>query len=79
MALPSLKEQIIAELDKLTPTQQQQMLEIVKSFQSDLPPGTPGEVLLEHMDSFEFEPDDLAEMAQAIEEGCEQIDWDSWQ
>jgi hypothetical protein len=78
MALPSLKEQIIAELDKLTPNQQQQMLEIVKSFQSELPPGIPGEVLVARAKELNFAPEDLKEMAEAIEEGWGQIDWEGW-
>jgi len=46
---------------------------------STLPPGTPGDVLLAHMDDFVFAPGAVDEMMKAIEEGCEQIDWDSWQ
>ncbi len=67
----SVKEQIIHELDNLTPEQQQRVLDLAKELQGALPLGTPGEVLLAHMDSFQFEPGDLEEMAQAIEESYE--------
>ena len=74
----SLTQQILNQLDKLTPEQQQQVLDFAYSLRTALPPGTPGDVLLKRMDSFEFGPGDLDEIAQAIEEGCERIDWDEW-
>ena len=68
----SLKEQIIHELDKLTPVQQKRLLnEAKRLLKSTLPDGTPGEVLLAHMDKFEFAPGAVDEMMRFIEEDCE--------
>jgi hypothetical protein len=41
---------------------------------SPLPPGTPGEVLIQRRHEFDFTPEDLEEMSRAIEEDCERID-----
>ena len=80
MATPTVKEQIIDELDRLTPSQQAHLLGVARQLQrTPLPPGTPGEVLIEHMDRFTFAPGALDEMMRAIEEDCERIDWDGWQ
>jgi hypothetical protein len=80
MSAVSLRNQIIQELDRLTHSQQEQLLDIARRLQqSPLPPGTPGNALLAHMDNFEFAPGSVDEMMQAIEEGCERIDWDGWQ
>lgn len=45
---------------------------------SPLPPGTPGEVLLQRIHKFDFTPEDLEEMSRAIEEDCERIDPESF-
>jgi len=45
---------------------------------SPLPPGTPGEVLLQRIHEFDFTPEDLEEMSRAIEEDCERIDPESF-
>ncbi|MBN2305406.1 MAG: hypothetical protein JXQ72_13050 [Anaerolineae bacterium] len=76
METVSLKDQIVQTLDDMTLDQLRRVLAYTQQMKSNLPPGTPGEVLLAHMDSFQFEPGDLEEMTQAIEEGCERIDWD---
>jgi|tagenome__1003787_1003787.scaffolds.fasta_scaffold17799021_2 hypothetical protein len=75
--MSSLKEEIIDQVDKLTPEQQQALLDYAQRLQS-LPAGTPGEVLLEHMNDFDFAPGEVDEMMRAIEEGCERIDLDEW-
>ena len=67
----SVKEQIIHELDNLTPEQQQQVLDLARELQGALPPGIPGEVLLARAREINFDPEDLKEIADAIEEGCE--------
>ncbi len=80
MTTPTIKEQVLSQLDHLSPEQQQQVLNFARGLQQEsaLPPGTPGEVLLAHIDSFEFEPGDLEEMARSIEQGCERIDLNEW-
>lgn len=80
MSSVSLKDQIIHELDKLTSAQQEQLLDMARRLQqSPLPPGTSGNVLLAHMDDFQFAPGAVDEMMRAIDAGCERIDWDGWQ
>ena len=74
----SIKDQIIAEVDRLSVEQQTQLLAVVQQMRQAAPPGIPGEVLLAHMDSFTFAPGALAEMLEAIEAGCERIDADGW-
>jgi len=41
--------------------------------------GTPGEVLLTHIDIFQFEPSAVDEMMKAIDGECGKIDWEGWQ
>ena len=76
MSTPSLKEQIIAELDNLSPEQQRQMLEYARGLgqRSTLPPGIPGEVFIARAKEINFAPEDLEEIARIIEEDCERID-----
>ncbi len=72
MVAPSVKEQLLEQIETLTPEQQQQVLDFMLSLQhSQLPPGTPGEVLLARMGTFQFEAGELEAMQQAIEEHCE--------
>jgi hypothetical protein len=74
----SLKDQIIDELDKLTPDQQEKLLNFTKRLQATSPTPTSGDLLLAHIDTFSFDPNDLDEIAKAIEEGCEKVDLDGW-
>lgn len=79
MVTPSLREQLIEEVDSLTPDQQAHLLAVARHLRkSTLPPGTPGETLLANMTHFTFAPGAVDEMMQAIEAGCERIDWDGW-
>jgi hypothetical protein len=79
MVAVSLKEQLLSEFDQLSPEQQQQVVEFARGLKrSKLPPGTPGEVLIALAKELNFSSEDLAEMATAIEEGCENIDWEGW-
>lgn len=77
----SVKEQIIEELDHLSPEQQLQILEYAKSIQSvsQLPKGIPGDRLLARAQEINFPAEALAEIEKAIAEDCERIDWDGWQ
>jgi len=74
----TIKEQIVNELDRLSPSQQEQLLNYAKRL-VNLPSGTPGDVLLGHMDTFQFEAGVVDEMMKVIEEDCEKVDWDGWQ
>lgn len=79
MTSTSLRDQIIRELDRLTVDQQKQWLDNRASSAAYVfAPGTPGEMLLAHMDKFEFAAGAVDEMMRAIDEGCEGIDWSGW-
>ncbi len=68
--MDSLREQIIQQIDYLTPDQQAHLLAVARQLhQSLLPPGTSGDALLAARDRFAFAPGDVDEMMQAIEEG----------
>jgi hypothetical protein len=67
----NFKEQLLQALDRLSPEQQQQALDFVRNLAVPFMPGTPGEVLLAHMEDFHFEHGQLDEMEKAIEESCE--------
>ncbi len=82
MAIPSLKDEVLRELEKLSPEQQERVLEFARGLRKALPPGIPGEVLAELARELNFDPQDLADMQAAIENpetGCEKIDWEGWQ
>lgn len=79
MNSPTIKNLILAEIDQLTSEQQNQLLAMARWLRtSTVPSGTSGNILIDYMDSFEFESGAVDEMMQAIEEGCERIDWDEW-
>jgi len=80
MSTQSVKDQIMHELDRLTQEQQEHLLAVARRLQtSPLPPGVPGEVLIQRRHEFDFTPEDLEEVSRAIEEDCERIDWNDWQ
>jgi hypothetical protein len=71
--MDTVREQILEEIDHLTPDQQAQVLSMMRQLRqstpphSILPPGTSGDVLLAAQDRFKFSPGDVDEMMQAIE------------
>lgn len=67
MANLTLKEEIVHQLDELTPEQQQELLDYARRLQIQAR-GTSGNLLLEHMQDFEFEPGEVDAMMQAIED-----------
>ena len=77
--MDSIREQIIQQIDYLTPDQQSHLLAVARQLhQSQLPPGTSGDALLSAQGRFSFAPGDVDAMMQTIEEGCGNIDWDGW-
>jgi hypothetical protein len=80
MTIDSVRDRLLDELNHLTPVQQEKLLDYARQMQqgSTLPPGTPGERLVELAGEFRFPQGGLDEMMQAIEEDCERIDWDGW-
>jgi hypothetical protein len=77
MATESVRDEIIHQLDVLTPAQQRALLDYARRLQT-IPSGTPGKVLLEHMQDFDFAPGEVDDMMRAIEEACERINPDEW-
>lgn len=72
MLQTSIKEDIVSMLDKLTPEEQRKVLDFTRSIYTRLPEGISGIDFRQFAGLFPAE--DLAEMAAAIEEGCENID-----
>lgn len=72
----SIEEAVIEKLRTLPPDKQRQVLDFARTLAAAEPVGIPGRSLLTFGGS--IEPDDLQLMAQAIEEGCEQVDADEW-
>lgn len=69
----SIKDSLIAQIDKLPSELQRRLLDITKTL---IPKGVEGKVLLR------FEgvilADDLELMSKAIEEGCEKVEVSEW-
>ena len=76
MVLPAIKEQILSDLDRLSPQQQERAAELVHGLISPLPRGASIEDLMSLAGSLDDES--AWEMKAAIEEGCERIDADEW-
>ena len=72
----SLQEDILEELDKLPIEQQQWVLDFARALALTKPVGREGKELLHFAGAIEV--DDLNTMAQAIEQGCEQINIYEW-
>ena len=76
MVQPAIKEQILNDLDRLSPTQQQRAAEFVHGLVSPLPKGASIEDLMSVAGILDDES--AREMIEAIEEGCERVDTDEW-
>jgi hypothetical protein len=74
MTHSKVTQQIIRQLDQLSPELQRRVLDFVLALSQ--PQGTPGEQLLRFAGV--LEPDDAQAMTQAIETNCERIDADGW-
>ena len=73
-----IDKRLLEQLRKLKADEQQQVLDFIGGMQDSSPKGMPGNLLLEWAQELDFDPADLDEMKQAIEEGCEGIDWGEW-
>ena len=76
MSDQSMQEEILNQLVRLLPEQQRQVLEFARHLQETIPIGKPGNTLLRFAGA--IEEADLLMMAEAIEEGCEQVNQDEW-
>jgi hypothetical protein len=74
MTATPITQQIISYLDDLSPTQQKQVLDLLRSL---VPPkGRPGKEILELAGT--IAPADLEIMRQVADEECEGVDADGW-
>lgn len=72
----SIIDQVIEQLSNMPQSLQQQVLQFARMLGQVRIQGTPGHKLLKFAGS--IQSDDLALMRNAIEEGCEQVDFDEW-
>jgi hypothetical protein len=73
MTTESIKDNLIAQIDKLPHDLQLRVLDFVKGLS---PKGVEGKSLLRFEGS--IPADDLQLMSEAIEEGCEKVDINEW-
>jgi len=73
MPTESIKDNLIAQIDKLPHDLQVRVLDIIKAL---TPKGVEGKSLLRFEGS--ISKDDLQLMSKAIEEGCEKVDINEW-
>lgn len=76
MVLTVVRQQILEDLDQLSPEMQRRAAELVHDLVSSLPKGTSGRDLLRFVGIMDDES--AREMREAIEEGCERVDLDGW-
>ena len=76
MVLPAVKDQILQDLDQLSPEQQKQATELVHGLVSRLPKGASVEDLMQLAGSLDDQS--AREMMEAIQEGCERVDLNEW-
>jgi hypothetical protein len=68
--------EVVQQMESLPTDLQQQVLAYVKRLASSAQRGVSGQSLLRFVGL--IPPDDLQLMRQAIDEGCEQVDWREW-
>ena len=74
--MDNLKQELLKQIEKLTPLQQKQVLDFALELSGELSKRYPGENLLKLVGT--ISPEDLEIMKQAIEEGCEQVNESEW-
>ena len=76
MTNQALEKALHAELDRLPPERQRQVLEFARAMSASSLRGEPGSALLHFAGTIPEE--DLKTIRQAIAEGCEQVVPDEW-
>jgi len=76
MIVPKLETEICEYLHQLPFEQQRHVLEFVRVLVTAQVRGVPGQALLRFAGV--IDASDLATMAQAIEDGCEQVNGEDW-
>lgn len=72
----SIITEIVAQMETLPNNLQQQVLEYVRTLKASTQSGVPGRQLVRFAGSIPLE--DLQQMNEAIESGCEQVDLNEW-
>jgi hypothetical protein len=75
VVLPAVKEQILSDLDRLSPDLQERAAQLVHGLVASLPKGASVEDLLS---IGTLDEQAAREMMQAIEDGCERVDVNEW-
>ncbi len=73
-----LEQTLIEQIRRLNDEQQKQVLSFIQNIDRPAHQSIPGSELVKRAKAINFDPDDLVEIARAIEEDCERIDWDEW-
>ena len=76
MVEATIKEQILSDLERLSPDLQARAAQLVHGLVSAAPRGVPGRDLLRFAGTIDAES--IREMEEAIEDGCERIDSEAW-
>ncbi len=71
-----MEKELLKHLEQLGPEEQRQVVDFARALAACKKYGTHGESLIRFGGT--IDPGDLAIIAQAIEEGCEQISPDEW-
>ncbi len=71
-----IKQEILKELDRLSPELQRQVLDFTRALGSSASEGVPGKELLRFAGI--LTPEEAELMERAIEEGCERVDPGEW-
>ena len=74
--MSAVERELQQRLSRLGPAEKRRGLEFARALGEPPGGGTPGAALLRFAGSIPAE--DVREMADAIEEGCEQVDPDGW-
>ncbi len=73
---PKMEKELLKQLKQLGPEERRQVLDFARTLATCKRSGTPGESLIRFGGAINAA--DLAIMADAIEEGCEQVNPDEW-
>ncbi len=76
MVKVDVRQQILDDLDGMSPEMQDQAARLVHELVKARPRGVPGRDLLRFAGT--IDPESLREMEAAIGEGCERVDSDEW-
>lgn len=76
MVNTTLEQELHEQLRHLPWEQQRQVVEFARALAATRVHGVPGHALLQFAGT--IEADDVATMAQAIEDDCEQINYNAW-